>query len=293
MSSFGSQSSDNQLFKQMSEPFQGSKSQSKLSEFADELEKPMVSQDSIDALRLSQKIEPPTLPESPSVPEPPSTSESDKAHERKESSESQGAKGQTEENTAVSPESQQLEQAIANHRFRKMRGWLSILMVASVIATIVNVLYAFMWNIVAIVFLTEADSIGMIDVILLLVGIAAILSTIIAIVFIARVFLRKPKFLRVLQVAQLLNLLPIVLLTIYVYYMLLIVFGNTIDEIVIIMQGLTIISIVHICNFFILTLYFCKSKRVRVYMGSDEHISKALVKFKHKKPLDVEWLDSV
>jgi hypothetical protein len=105
--------------------------------------------------------------------------------------------------------------------------------------------------------------------------IVGLLTIVFTTMFVVQLFKRKPAFLRYYQ----LNIFALLFYSIFVGLIPNIMLGYDISFIL----GNIVGSVAH---FFLLTLYYCRSIRVRTFMGSDEYMEKALFAFKNQYPLD-------
>jgi len=165
--------------------------------------------------------------------------------------------------------------------YRKMGGWLLFFVICGILGIVMNIVTLF--REVA----TYSENAGLLRAVsgsiktalnLALYGqIIIALGVVFQIVFIVNIFQRKPPFLRFYQISAIVLLcasiisffIPAGMIGFDAFA------GNVMSQVV---SGL----IGSIVGFFLLTYYYCKSRRVRTYMGSDEYMAKAL--FSYKQP---------
>jgi len=160
----------------------------------------------------------------------------------------------------------------------KIGGFLLLIAVASIIWIIFDIIMSFLLilgtNIMISVSIEEVYSHLLTSLYMTLIAEIIGLPTIVFnIMFISRLFKRKPNFLRYAQISMLITIVYIVLLGIGFSNMLL-----WMDEFIVFIIAAVLVLIYLI----LFTRYMCKSKRVREYMGSEEYLRKALFAFKDK-----------
>jgi len=114
----------------------------------------------------------------------------------------------------------------------------------------------------------------------LIAEIAGLLAISLAILYLVDVFRRKPKFLLYYQIYVIVSILYTIFALIvpssiigYEHAM----YGS---------MGFHVGNLIWgIMAFFLWTLYYCKSVRVRTYMGSDEYMERAIFAYKDQPPL--------
>ena len=99
-----------------------------------------------------------------------------------------------------------------------------------------------------------------------------LVSLVFCVLWIIQIFQRKPLFLRFLQIEAIIGVAAQIIMLIAVYIVRHYIELDMSTTIGMLTGG--------IAGFFLWTLYFCKSVRVRTYMGSDEHMSKALFAYR-------------
>jgi len=171
-----------------------------------------------------------------------------------------------------------------DHRYKKLGGWLMVVVVANMFGVIYDAFVSITGLAETIelfelrAYLPESFEAALF---MTLVGqIVGLLTVVFTILFIVQVFQRKPTFLRFHQLGLLAG----------VFYAL---FAGLIPNIMIIdyveveniPQNIGVI-VGSIIGLFLFALYMSKSLRVRIYMGSDEYMEKALVAFKNQPPID-------
>jgi len=183
-----------------------------------------------------------------------------------------------------------LAETIANHRFRRLGGWLLFFFIVGIIATGISIFRFAMDIYIAVQFVFYfALSLGdlmFFEGAMLLYGLLGLLSGLFAIISIIQIFMRKPKFLRNYQISQLMLMSSVTVIILIVVF----AFGELDIFFFILVGGVVFVAFL---TLFLVPLYFCKSIRVRVYMGSDEYISKAIIKFKNQPPLDASVLKDI
>jgi hypothetical protein len=165
--------------------------------------------------------------------------------------------------------------AVASKDYSKLGGWLLAWVIASILSVLVYTVRAF------------GEIIGSMDVrhlidtdifYLIISGqIVALAAVVFFIMSIVQIFKRKPLFLRFEQIGLILIAVSVVLDTFIPAGMIGLDWYDT--------EVLTnSISIFIGCavGFFLYTLYFCRSVRVRTYMGADEYAKKALFAYKQQ-----------
>jgi len=173
-----------------------------------------------------------------------------------------------------------------NPAYSKLGGWLSFFVIIMIIITAVYLL-ASIENLLRtpnrFEMLTEfaelyPESMGPAVWISFIAELGGLASGLFAILFLVQIFRRKPNFLRYFQIMVIVNfmyaifaqLIPSIMVG-YEWLM----FGSA---------GAHIASLVYgPLMFFLWPLYYCKSVRVRTYMGSDEYMDKAIFAFR-KQP---------
>ncbi len=170
---------------------------------------------------------------------------------------------------------QQMYNSLNGNNYTRMGGWLLFFVIINIISLVtasINIIRDF----VVITEELEYASREYTKVInLIIIGdIIAIASLTMILLYIIQIFSRKRLFLRFEQLARILSvtsvvftsILPCIIVDVRYFESL---FSQAISGIIGTCLGL-----------FLMTLYYCKSIRVRTYMGSTEYIDKAFFKFK-------------
>jgi len=174
------------------------------------------------------------------------------------------------------------------HSFLKLGGWLLFWVIFHIALVVFDIIASLGEITETIDLLRRMDTIGhhMPDgfvaatYISFLGQAVGLLTIVFTIIFIVQVFQRNPAFLRSFQIFRLAGIFYAIFAGIIPTMM---IGGNVVGaEMVGFLIGSTLGSV---AGLFLITLYFCKSKRVRIYMGSDEYMSKAIFAFKDQPPL--------
>jgi len=171
--------------------------------------------------------------------------------------------------------SEELKLAVSNHRYQKLGGWMLFFVIAIIIVATFVILRPFATTYMHIMHSTIFDSIDEFIFLFILLYIPEVIAAIIAMICVAQIFKRKEKFLKYLQLSQFINILARVIARIALIVEFPGILTNRIIDLVITIGVLTAICA-------LTTLYFCKSVRVRAYMGSDDYIAKAIFRFRNK-----------
>jgi len=111
-----------------------------------------------------------------------------------------------------------------------------------------------------------------------LFGLMTILYTV---SFLIQVIQRKSAFLKFAQLSVIINIVYVIIANIIPKF----IIGSEFVEGGIAMQFAILIGA--IIGILLMTLYYCKSIRVRTYMGSDEYMTKAVFAYKNQPPIDM------
>ena len=153
-------------------------------------------------------------------------------------------------------------------KYRSLGGWLLFFVILWGLAALSNVGSVF--SLIGTVGTLSAygSSLVLSSILGMLAGAFSAVTCIIMVVFIVK---RNPSFLRVYQI---LSIVGIVLSIAMVVSSQVVVSGSTVS----IVSNVLVGGVGGVLGLILMTLYFCKSVRVRTYMGSTEHIDRALFK---------------
>ena len=177
---------------------------------------------------------------------------------------------------------QAVHKAATGKDYTKMGGWLLLFVILNIIIIVSNLGTAI--NEIR----TSAEALGWFSsgsdiwnaVVINIVGqIITIAAVIFQILFIVQIFGRKHLFLRLDQISRIILFVSTIFTFIVVGMIGMENYGSdTVSQIT--------TSLISVClGFFLMPLYYCKSIRVRTYMGSDEYMEKAIFAYKNQPPL--------
>ncbi|MDR2599427.1 MAG: DUF2569 family protein [Oscillospiraceae bacterium] len=180
-----------------------------------------------------------------------------------------------------------------DHKYHKLGGWLLFLVILNIIAIVIDAFSSIpdvLESIDLLVWLGEGNQAAVVlpenfkdALTIALVGeVVGLLTIVFSAIFVVQVFQRKSTFLRFAQLSALAGIFFVVVARLIPNAMI----GSEWigeDYITPAISSLT----GAIIGFFIFPLYYCKSIRVRTYMGSDEYMHKAIFAYKNQPPLDL------
>jgi len=170
-----------------------------------------------------------------------------------------------------------------NPAYQRMGGWLLFFMILCILDAAAGLIYTGIVN--GLADLLDSNTLRLLDyydsafknwhTAMTIICSLIVIASIIEIIFVVQVFNRKPGFLKLFQICRIMSIVLVIASIIaeasfYSSYDL--PYKVSSDSIRNIISGFA--------GFFIMTLYYCRSKRVRTYMGSDDYIYSALVKFR-------------
>jgi hypothetical protein len=157
----------------------------------------------------------------------------------------------------------------AHEKYSNMGGWLLVFTIWNFIFVPIS-----LWNlligfpIIEGLFYNGHDAVGIIcvfsQIVLLCIAVFHVL-------YIVKVFQRNPSFLRVWQIGTILIIINVLLV---------VVVTGMLDADSSVLSEINGNVTGNVLRFLLLTWYYCKSVRVRTYMGSDEYINKAIFAYK-------------
>ena len=164
---------------------------------------------------------------------------------------------------------------VANPEYKKMGGWLLFFMVINIISGVYNVIYSGIYTLATTAPYLEYISAfggGGLSGIVIFSCIVALVVGVLALVFVYFVFKKNPIFLKFYQIVQIVSIVLSIVMLIGLNAAIGDM-GMSISD-----TGINVApSIIGgIVGLVLMTMYYCKSVRVRTYMGSDEHIKNAL-----------------
>jgi len=153
-------------------------------------------------------------------------------------------------------------------KYKKLGGWLLFFVVYFIIGLVMSIIATLISSPIMFIYGSTTGY-----------AYIAILSTIVScalsILLIVQLCTKKSTFLRIYQLSVIIGISLSLIQTLFGSFG---GFGG--------FGGSVLLSILFsLIPFFLMTLYFCKSIRVRVYMGNDEYMSKAIFAFKNQPPL--------
>ena len=174
------------------------------------------------------------------------------------------------------------------HRFTKLGGWLLVIVIVNIGGLIYNVVSLFgslgetielfgMLDDVRIFLPASFETVMYMTLFGQIIGLAA---NAFLLIFLIQVFQRKPTFLLFGQLTQLVGVFVAIIVGIVPFAML---GSEFMDPNALSTNIGTVIG--GVAGFFLYALYYSKSNRVRVYMRSDEYMSKAILAFKDQPPV--------
>ncbi|MDR2589892.1 MAG: DUF2569 family protein [Oscillospiraceae bacterium] len=180
-----------------------------------------------------------------------------------------------------------------DHKYRKLGGWLLFFVIINIIAIVVDAFGSIpdvLESIELFAMLGEVNlsAAGLPEnfknalTIALIGEVVGLLTIVFSIIFVVQVFNRKSTFLRFAQLSALAGIFFLIVARLIPNTMVGIDYMGE-DYITPAISSL----IGSIIGFFIFPLYYCKSIRVRTYMGSDEYMHKAIFAYKNQPPLDL------
>jgi len=174
------------------------------------------------------------------------------------------------------------------HRFTRLGGWLLVIVIVNIFGLVYNVVTMFnalnetielFINFDEIRFFVPPnfETVMYMTLIGQIIGFAA---NAFLLLFLIQVFQRKPGFMLFGQLTQLTGIFVAIFVGVVPFFML----GNEFMDPNALSTNIgTIIG--SVAGFFLYALYYSKSNRVRVYMKSDEYMSKAIFAFKDQPPV--------
>ena len=180
---------------------------------------------------------------------------------------------------------------VDNQKYKKMGGWLLYCFI-SMIAVAVGYAIMFFTNVFEILDKLDTlefarqypmllpDGLEMATWFSIFAEIVGLLAIAFPILYLVQLFKRKPGFLRYYQ----LTIIAGLFYRVFAFIIPMIILGND-SELFGPLSSHIIVLIGGPFAFFLWTLYYCKSVRVRTYMGSDEYMGKAIFAFKNQPPL--------
>jgi len=186
------------------------------------------------------------------------------------------------------PQDPNMHNALQEHRYHKLGGWLLVVVIANMIGMLYDAFVSFTGLMETIEYLDNIqffrmhpdipDSFETALYITIVGQVVGFLSVVFTLLFIIQTFQRKSTFLRFHQLSGLVGIFYIICVGIIPNIMLDVMGPDFAQNI-----GTFVGSII---GFFVFALYMCKSYRVRIYMGSDEYMDKAIFAYKNQPPLD-------
>ena len=181
------------------------------------------------------------------------------------------------------PQNQSLYQNTAhvrggNKNYSKIGGWLLFFVIVNII------------SVARALLIVKNEITGSVDILqyaygnistALIINIIAQVTTfaalVLAVMWIIQVFQRKTMFLRILQIESIIMTASYILSFIAIS---IIGFENYDGNVI---STNTSVLVGTVAGFFLMTLYYCKSVRVRTYMGTDEYMNKAIFSYEQTR----------
>jgi len=186
------------------------------------------------------------------------------------------------------PYQQEQDTQFENHRFKTLGGWLLAVVILNILGVIYDAIVSITGLMETVEYIDQLPFFRMhpdvpesfetalyITIVGQVVGLLTILFTLL---FVVQVFQRKSTFLRFHQLGVIVSIFYVICVGIIPNIMLDVIDADFSQNI-----GIFVGSIV---GFFIFALYMSKSNRVRIYMGSDEYMDKAIFAYKNQPPVD-------
>ena len=176
------------------------------------------------------------------------------------------------------------------HKYTVLGGWFMAIVIVNTMGLVISAISLFnslgetieLFGLSTETSLTQLANLDTVLYMTLVGQIIGLVANGFLLIFLIQVFQRKSKFMLFGQLTQLTSIFVVILIRIIPFYML----GSEYMDTYVLSRNIGE-ALASVGGFFLYALYYSKSNRVRVYMGSDEYMSKALLAFKDQPPVSL------